>query len=97
MNRTQLEAEAYASHIAGLHLLEHPERKPEALAKLQRAQYITLLTGNFETPICNLELGGISAVVTVSDRALSHSLADSMSCGCKSLEDCCSSRFWPLW
>ena len=36
--RTQLEAEAYAAHIAGLHLLEHPNRKPAALAKLQRAQ-----------------------------------------------------------
>lgn len=36
--RTSLEAEAYAAHMSGLHLVEHPDRKPKALAKLQRAR-----------------------------------------------------------
>ena len=39
--RTQLEAEAYAAHIAGLQLLEYPDRKPAALSKLQRAQSVS--------------------------------------------------------
>ena len=41
--RTQLEAEAYAAHIAGLHLLEYSHRQPAALAKLQRAQSVPLI------------------------------------------------------
>lgn len=39
-SRTALEAEAYAAHIAGLHLLEHADRKAAALSKLQRAEGI---------------------------------------------------------
>ncbi len=37
-DRTALEAEAYAAHISGLHLLEYTDRKLKALAKLQRAR-----------------------------------------------------------
>lgn len=48
--RTALEAEAYAAHISGLHLIEHPGRKAQALAKLLTAQCAPIPASHMEIP-----------------------------------------------